>query len=64
MSTSEEAMGTRNWHAQAEEAQHVAKSGEILSHSLSSNDPENPMNWHIHRRIYASSVAWFFAFAV
>ena len=37
---------------------------EILSHTLGANDPENPMNWPLHRRLYASAVSWAFGFAV
>ncbi|KAF1996613.1 MFS general substrate transporter [Amniculicola lignicola CBS 123094] len=31
---------------------------------LGPNDPANPMNWPLHRRLYASAVAWAMAFAV
>jgi len=34
------------------------------SHSLARNDPDNPMNWPLHRKMYASAASWFFAFAV
>lgn len=34
------------------------------SHHLAPDDPENPMNWPLHRKLYASAVSWFFAFAV
>ncbi|OCK86071.1 MFS general substrate transporter [Lepidopterella palustris CBS 459.81] len=33
-------------------------------HLLSRDDPDNPMNWPFHRRVYASAVAWAFAFVV
>lgn len=36
----------------------------MLSHTLSANDPDNPMNWPTHRRVYASAVSWAMAFAV
>ena len=64
MSASEEMPLAKNSRLQTDEAQNVAMPGEHFSHSMSSSDPGNPMNWPIHRRIYASSVAWFFAFAV
>lgn len=65
MSASEEMPLAKNSRLQTDdEAQNAAMSGERVSHSMSSSDPGNPMNWPIHRRIYASSVAWFFAFAV
>jgi hypothetical protein len=34
------------------------------SHHLIRNDPKNPLNWPLHRKLYASAVSWFFAFAV
>jgi hypothetical protein len=34
------------------------------SHMLGANDPDSPMNWPTHRRIYASAVAWAMAFTV
>ena len=36
----------------------------ILSHQLSPTDPDNPMNWPLYRRVYASAVSWAFAFVV
>ncbi|KAF2193242.1 MFS general substrate transporter [Zopfia rhizophila CBS 207.26] len=36
----------------------------MLSHTLGPDDPDNPMNWPTHRRIYASAVAWAMAFTV
>ncbi|OCL13664.1 MFS general substrate transporter [Glonium stellatum] len=36
----------------------------ILSHQLSATDPDNPMNWPLYRRVYASAVSWAFAFVV
>ena len=36
----------------------------MLSHALSPDDADNPMNWPTHRRLYASSVSWAMAFAV
>ncbi|KAF2690585.1 MFS general substrate transporter [Lentithecium fluviatile CBS 122367] len=36
----------------------------MLSHTLDVNDPDNPMNWPTHRRLYASAVAWAMAFTV
>lgn len=36
----------------------------MLSHTLAANDPDNPMNWPAHRRLYASAVAFAMAFAV
>jgi hypothetical protein len=37
---------------------------EILSHSMPTTDPDNPMNWPLHRRLYTSVCAWLFAAAV
>ncbi|KAF2245531.1 MFS general substrate transporter [Trematosphaeria pertusa] len=36
----------------------------MLSHTLAADDPDNPMNWPAHRRLYASAVSWAMAFAV
>ena len=33
-------------------------------HMMTMSDPDNPQNWPLHRKIYASAVAFFFAFAV
>jgi hypothetical protein len=38
--------------------------GNIASHTLSPTDPLNPFRWPLHRKLYASAVAWFFSFAV
>ena len=35
-----------------------------IGHSMHANDPDNPQNWPLHRKVYASSVAFAFAFAV
>lgn len=37
---------------------------QVLSHSMSPEDPANPMNWGLHRKLYASAVAWTFAATV
>jgi hypothetical protein len=37
---------------------------EIHGHMLSNNDIDNPKNWPIYRKVYASSVAFAFAFVV
>jgi hypothetical protein len=34
---------------------------EILSHSLSPSDPDNPMNWPLYRKVYVSSCGFLFA---
>lgn len=39
-------------------------SSEMPSHMLAANDPDNPMNWPMHRRLYVSFVAAWMAFAV
>jgi hypothetical protein len=36
----------------------------IHGHMLSASDPDNPQNWPIHRKVYASMVSTVFAFAV
>ena len=33
-------------------------------HHLPANDPDNPMNWPMLRRIYVSLVAWLFTAVV
>jgi hypothetical protein len=35
-----------------------------LGHQMSPTDPENPQNWDVLRKIYASTTAMAFAFAV
>jgi hypothetical protein len=44
-------------------AQQTMASG-VLSHSLSLNDPDNPMNWLLYRKIYVSSCGFLFATSV
>ncbi|KAF2462132.1 major facilitator superfamily domain-containing protein [Lineolata rhizophorae] len=34
------------------------------SHLLSPSDPDNPMNWPTHRRIYVSAASWAFGFTI
>ncbi|KAM0716252.1 hypothetical protein Q7P37_007697 [Cladosporium fusiforme] len=41
-----------------------AMASDILSHSLSPNDPDNPMNWPLYRRIYVSLCGYIFALSV
>ncbi len=38
--------------------------GLMTGHMMSLQDPDNPPNWPIHRRIYASAVSVAFAFVV
>ena len=33
-------------------------------HMMSANDPDNPQNWPLHKKIYASAVAFAFAWVV
>lgn len=37
---------------------------EILSHSMSPNDEDNPMNWPLHRKLFLSLCAWLAAASV
>ena len=37
---------------------------EILSHSLSPSDPDNPMAWPIHRKLYVSLCGYLCAASV
>ncbi|KAK3068334.1 hypothetical protein LTR53_014183 [Teratosphaeriaceae sp. CCFEE 6253] len=37
---------------------------ELLSHPMPVDDPNNPMKWPLHRKIYTSASAWLFAAAV
>ena len=37
---------------------------DILSHSLSPSDPDNPMNWPIHRKLYVSLCGYLCAASV
>lgn len=34
---------------------------DVLSHSLSPNDPDNPTNWSLYRKMYVSSCGFLFA---
>lgn len=36
----------------------------LLSHSLSPDDPNNPMNWPLYRKIYVSLCGYLFAASV
>jgi MFS transporter, DHA1 family, multidrug resistance protein len=49
---------------QSEKQPNTMATTQIVSHSLPADDPDNPMNWPLHRKLYASAVAWFFSFAV
>lgn len=42
----------------------IPMSSNPVSHTLSPNDPDNPMNWSLHRRLYTSAVAWAMGFTV
>lgn len=33
-------------------------------HMMSADDPDNPQNWPLHKKIYASAVAFAFAWVV
>jgi hypothetical protein len=35
-----------------------------LSHSMPSDDLDNPMNWPLHRKLYTTACSWFYAFAM
>ena len=35
-----------------------------MNDMMSMQDPENPLNWPIFRKIYVSAVAWAFSFVV
>jgi hypothetical protein len=35
-----------------------------IGHHLPANDPDNPMNWPMTRRIYVSLVSWVFTAVV
>ena len=36
----------------------------LIGHAIGADDIDNPHNWPIHRRLYASAVALAFAFVV
>lgn len=38
--------------------------GAGAGHMMSADDPDNPQNWPIHKKIYASAVAFAFAWVV
>ena len=35
-----------------------------VGHAMSPRDPDNPFNWPLYRRVYASAVSYAFGFAV
>jgi hypothetical protein len=47
-----------------DERQQQPMASEVLSHSLSPSDPDNPMNWPLYRKIYVSSCGFLFAASV
>ena len=47
-----------------DEQQQQTMASEVLSHSLSPSDPDNPMNWPLYRKIYVSSCGFLFAASV
>ena len=54
-------------HEESADMQQMSESPMIAtppSHTLSPNDPDNPMNWAMHRRLYTSAVAWVMGFTV
>lgn len=45
--------------------EHGEKATEPMAgHTISVQDPDNPQNWPIHRRVYVSAVSVAFAFVV
>ena len=36
----------------------------LLSHNMARDDPANPLNWPLHRKIYTSAAGWMAAYAV
>lgn len=40
------------------------KNNLTVGHAMTLQDPENPQNWPVYRKVYASSVAYAFGFAV
>lgn len=47
-----------------ESTKQMATPAPTPGHQLSPTDPENPMNWPLGRKIYASFVSFAFAFVV
>jgi hypothetical protein len=55
---------SRSQLAQDEQHQQQPMASEVLSHSLSPSDPDNPMNWPLYRKIYVSLCGFLFAASV
>ena len=51
-------------HSDMDQDAHNDEATGGIGHQLSANDPDNPQNWPFYRKVYASSVAFSFAFAV
>jgi hypothetical protein len=60
---SAEMMTSSGRQAHADLAQQPMAS-EVLSHSLSPSDPDNPMNWPLYRKVYVSACGFLFAASV
>lgn len=43
---------------------HHQATASAISHSMPSDDFDAPMNWPLHRKVYASAVSWVFALTV
>jgi hypothetical protein len=41
---------------------HEMTASTMLSHSMPSTSPSNPMNWPLHRRLYATACGYLFGF--
>jgi hypothetical protein len=57
-------MATRSISNGQSSQAHLAQkpmASEILSHSLSPSDLDNPMNWPLYRKVYVSSCGFLFA---
>jgi hypothetical protein len=43
-------------------AQNPMLASQMLSHSMPSTSPTNPMNWPLHRKMYTTVCGWLFGF--
>lgn len=50
--------------SQSEDAMKAMAAGPATGHMMLADDPDNPQNWPILKKIYASAVAFAFAWTV
>ena len=46
------------------ESQEMTAAAAPAGHMMAANDPDNPQNWPVHRKVYASAVGFTFSWVV